>query len=82
MATIQEAPEQKLVQERLRDLGYTDDEIKARLDQLADAEVHGLATQLETLMPAGDFTPVLVVLLLVAILVVLILMWTGHRIAV
>jgi hypothetical protein len=81
MATIQKALEQKLVQERLRDLGYTDDQIKARLDQLSDAEVHSLATQLDALMPAGGFTTVLGVLLLVAILVVLILMWTGHKIA-
>ena len=82
MGTIQKALEQKLVKERLKDLGYTEEEIKARLDRLPDSELHSLATQIDTLMPAGDFTTVLVVLLLVAILVVVILMWTGYKIAV
>ena len=82
MATIQKALEQKLVKERLRDLGYTEEEIKARLDRLSDAEVHSLASQLDSLMPAGSWEAVIVVILLVAILVVLILMWTGRKIAV
>jgi hypothetical protein len=82
MATIQRTLENKLVKERLKDLGYTEEEIKARLDRLSDAEVHSLASQLDSLMPAGSWEAVLVVILLVAILVVLILMWTGHKIAV
>ena len=82
MATIQRALEQKLVKERLKDLGYTEEEIKVRLDRLSDAEVHSLASQLDSLMPAGSWEAVLVVILLVAILVVLILMWTGHKIVV
>jgi hypothetical protein len=82
MATIEKALEQKLVRERLKDLGYTEEEIKARLDQLSDAEVHSLASQLDSLMPAGSWEAVVVVILLVAILVVLILMWTGHKLAV
>jgi len=71
-----------IVKERLRDLRYTDDEIKARLDRLSDSKLHSLATQIDSLMPAGGFTSVIVVLLLIAILLVLILMWTGHKIAV
>jgi hypothetical protein len=77
MATIQKGLEQKLVTERLKDLGYTEEEIKARLDRLSDSELHSLATQIDTLMSAGSTAGVLVVILLVAILVVLILMWTG-----
>ena len=82
MATIEKALEQKLVRERLKDLGYTEEEIKARLDHLSDAEVHSLASQLDSLMPAGSWEAAVVVILLVAILVVLILMWTGHKLAV
>jgi len=82
MATIQRALEHKLVKERLKDLGYTEEEIQARLDRLSDAEVHSLAGQLDSLMPAGGWEVAVVVILLVAILVVLILMWTGHKIAV
>jgi hypothetical protein len=82
MATIERALEQKLVRERLKDLGYTEEEIKARLDRLSDAEVHSLASQLDSLMPAGGWEAAVVIILLVAVLVVLILMWTGHKIAV
>ena len=81
MATIQKALEQKLVQERLRDLGYTDDEIKARLDQLSDAEVHSLATQLDSLAPAGELGLVIGILVII-ILVIVIVMLTGHRVRV
>jgi hypothetical protein len=81
MATIQKALEQKLVQERLRELGYTDDEIKARLDQLSDAEVHSLATQLDSLAPAGELGLVIGILVII-ILVIVIVMLTGHRVRV
>jgi hypothetical protein len=81
MATIQKALEQKLVQERLKDLGYTDDEIKARLDQLSDAEVHSLAAQLDSLAPAG-YLGLVIGILVIIILVIVILMLTGHRVRV
>jgi hypothetical protein len=80
MATIQRALEQKLVNERLKDLGYTDDEIKARLDRLSDAEVHGLASQLDSLMPAGSWEAVVLVILLFAIVVVLYFMWVEKKV--
>ena len=82
MATIQKALEQKLVKERLKDLGYTEEEIKARLDRLSEAEVQSLASQLDSLMPAGGWEAAVLVLVLVAILIVVILMWTGHKIAI
>jgi hypothetical protein len=56
LATIQRALEHKLVKKRLRDLGYTEDEVKARLDRLSDSGLHRPATQIEILMPAGGFT--------------------------
>lgn len=80
MATIQRALEHKLVNERLKDLGYTDEEIKARLDRLSDTEIHSLAAQLDSLLPAGDGLGVVIALLVIAILVIVILMLTGHRI--
>jgi len=79
MATIERALEQKLVRERLKDLGYTEQEIKARLDKLSDAEVHSLAAQLDSLMPAGQLGLVITILVII-ILVIIILMLTGHRV--
>ena len=80
METIQRALEHKLVKERLKDLGYTDEEIKARLDRLSDTEIHSIAAQLDSLLPAGDGLGVVIALLVIAILVIVILMLTGHRI--
>jgi hypothetical protein len=80
MAAIQRALENKLVKERLKDLGYTEEEIKARLDQLSEAELHRLATQLDALVPAGDGFEVAVIILLVLVLVVLVLLVMGKRI--
>jgi hypothetical protein len=80
MATVQRVLEQKAVKERLKDLGYADDEIKARLDQLSDTELHSLATQLDALAPAGDGFEVAVIILLVVIAVVLVLMLMGKHI--
>jgi hypothetical protein len=80
MATIQRTLEHKLVKQRLKDLGYTDDEIKARLDRLSNAEIHSLAAQLDSLLPAGDGLGVVIALLVIAILVIVILMLTGHRV--
>jgi hypothetical protein len=80
MASIQRALEQKLVKERLKELGYTEDEIKARLDRLPDTELHALASQLDSLVPAGDGTGVVIALLVIVILVLVIVMLLGHRI--
>jgi len=80
MATIEKALEQKAVKERLKDLGYTDDEIKARLDQLSDTELHSLATQLDALVPAGDGFEAAAIILLVLVLVVLVLLVMGKHI--
>ena len=82
VATIQKALEQKLVQERLRDFGYTEEEIKSRLDQLSDTELHSFAAQLDTLAPAGSGFEVAVIILLVALLIGLVLIITGHHVRV
>jgi hypothetical protein len=76
MVTVQKALENKLVKERLKDLGYTDDEIKARLDKLSDAEVHSLATQLDSLAPAGELGLVIGILV---IIILVILYIDAHR---
>jgi hypothetical protein len=81
MATIQRTLENKLVKERLKDLGYTEDEIKARLDRLSDAEAHSLATQLDSLAPAGQLGLVIGILVII-ILVIVIVMLLDRRIRV
>jgi hypothetical protein len=64
----------------LSDFGLTPAEIRSRLDQLSDQQVHEVATQLDALHPGGDALGTVVVLLVIAILVVVLLQLTGHKI--
>jgi hypothetical protein len=82
MTRVQKVLENKMVTQRLKALGYTEEEISARLDQLSDEELHALATRLDTLTVAGSTSSVVIIILLVAILVVVVLMFMGKRIAV
>jgi hypothetical protein len=77
MAMVQKVLEQKLVKERLKALGYTDQEIDSRLDQLSDDEVHQFATQLDSLTSGGS---TLVWLLFIALVIISVLYFTDKRI--
>lgn len=77
---IQKFLEIKLVRERLEKLGFTQDEIKARVGQLSDRQIHQFAQNLDDLKVGGNGADVLIILLLIAILVVLVLYFTGHKI--
>jgi hypothetical protein len=71
----------KLVRERLKELGLSADEIQARLSQFSDPQIHQLALQLDELKVAGDdFLGIIILLLVIAILVVLLIQLTGHKI--
>jgi hypothetical protein len=77
MAMVQKILEQRLVKERLKALGYTDQEIDSRLDQLSDDEVHKFATQLDSLTSGGS---TLVWLLVIALVIISALYFTDKRI--
>ncbi|NWF92619.1 MAG: PA2779 family protein [Syntrophaceae bacterium] len=78
---IQKVLEMKVVGERLKELGFTPGEIQGRLAQLSDEQLHRLALHLDELQVGGDAGWV-IVFLLIAILVVLILYLSGHRLVV
>ena len=59
-ATIKKALEQKLVKQRLITLGYSEDEVKARLVKLSDNELHRFATQLDSLKAGGGLGGIIV----------------------
>ncbi|MEW5745685.1 MAG: PA2779 family protein [Nitrospirota bacterium] len=77
---IRQVLETKMVRERLEQLGLTQDEINSRLAQLSDQQVHELALQLDELQVGGDGLGVVIALLVIAILVVILLQLTGHKI--
>ena len=72
LATIQQALEHKVVNQRMTELGFTPAEIQLRLAQASDAELHQLATESEKLM-AGGVAGLLISLLVIILLVFLIL---------
>jgi len=80
---IQKALETKLVSERMADLGLTPDEVSQRISQLDDNTLHNAAVKIDDLQKGSDgFIGTIIGLLVVAILVVLILKLTDHRIVI
>ncbi len=80
---IQKFLEIKMVRERLREFGFTSDEIQARLNQLSDPQVHQLAVQIDNAkVGADDGLGIIISLLVIAILVVILVWLLGHRVVI
>ena len=80
---IQKFLETKMVRERFKEWGLSPDEIQARLNQLSDPQIHQLALKLDEMKVGGDdFLGVVILLLVIAILVVLLIQLTGHKIVI
>ncbi len=77
---LQKFLETKMVGERLKDLGFTPEEIQMKLGDLSDQQVHQMAIHTDEMKVAGDGVGIFIVVFLIAILVVLIIYATGHRI--
>ncbi|MDH3852752.1 MAG: PA2779 family protein [Syntrophobacteria bacterium] len=69
--TIQKALESKIVKQRLQDLGFSEEEIQERLNQLSDEEVHSLAMQIDSLSQGGILGVVIAVLVIVVLVLVI-----------
>jgi type VI protein secretion system component VasF len=80
---IQTVLETKLIQQRLQDLGYTGEEIRARLSQLSDQQLHSIAQKLDDLRVGKDGLGIVIALLVIVILVVILVqLSSGHKITV
>ncbi|HHT9147128.1 MAG TPA: PA2779 family protein [Candidatus Wunengus sp. YC61] len=80
---IQKVLETKMVRERLGKLGYAQEEINSRFAQLSDQQIHNLALQIDEIKVGGDSgLGIVIALLVIAILVVLFIQLTGHRVVV
>jgi len=82
MAAIQKTLESTVVKQRLLDYGLSPDKAMAGVNKLSDEQVHQFAAQLDSLQAGGDGVGALIFVLLVAIIVVLILELSGHRVIV
>ena len=81
LQTIRQIIESKSVADRLTDLGYTRGEVETRLSQMDDASLHELALNLDSLQTGSDSVlSVIIGLLVIAILVVVLLQLTGHKV--
>ena len=81
LGKIQKVLEMKMVRERLEKLGFAQDEIQSKLSSLSDQQMHNLALQLDDVKVGGDLG-IVIALLVIAILVVLFIQLTGHRVVV
>jgi hypothetical protein len=82
MEAIQKTLESTVVKQRLTDLGLSSEETMSRINLLSDEQIHRFAADLDSVQAGGDGFGVLIFLLVVAIIVVVILQASGHRVIV
>jgi hypothetical protein len=70
---IQRALENKVVQEKLKAYGLSEEEIKGKLSSLSDSEIHTLASASEKVLAGGDGIGFVIGVLVVIILIIVIL---------
>jgi hypothetical protein len=80
---IRKVLEMKMVRERLKNFGFTPNEIEKKLSQLEDQQIHQLALSLDELKVGSDgWAWVVVILVLIAIGVIVYFYLTGHRVVI
>ncbi len=73
LAKVRTALETKMVSQKLKQLGFSSEEIQSRLGQLSDSQLHKLAVKADEMRVGGDGLGVVIAVLAIAILVVLFL---------
>lgn len=79
---VRKVLEMRVVREKLKEFGFTTNEIEKRLCELSDDQIHQIAVQIDELKVGGDGWAVAFLFLLIAILIVLVIYVTGHRVVV
>ncbi len=80
---VQKFLEMKMVRERLKQYGFTSEEIQSRLVQLSDAQIHELALKIDDLQVGGDSgLGIIIAVLVIVILVIILIQLLGHRIVI
>ena len=82
ISNIQKVLETKVLQQRLKDLGLTAEQISSRISQLTDAQLHQISSKIDSMQTGGgdDGLGVIIALLVIAILVVVLLQVSGHKV--
>jgi hypothetical protein len=80
---VQKFLEMKMVRERLKDLGFTPEEIQGKLNDLNDQQLHQVAMKMDDLKVGGDSgLGIVIAILVIVILVIIIVQLSGHRIVI
>jgi hypothetical protein len=74
--------EEKLVRQRLADLGFSVEEVSARLARMGDTELHSLAQRLDDLRIGGNGVGLVIGVLVVLILVVILINLMGKKVVI
>lgn len=84
LKVIQSALEDKLVRQRLQDLGFTSKEISDRLSLLNEEQIHSIAQKLDDLRVGQDSGVgiVIAVLVIIILIIVIVNLTTGHKVVV
>jgi hypothetical protein len=82
MITIQKTLESAVIKQRLTEYGLSSEEALTRISRLSDEQIHQFAANLDSLQAGADGVGALIFLVLVAILVVVVLEATGHKVIV
>ena len=82
MITIQKALESSVVKQRLMYYGFSSEEAMSRINKLTDMEIHQFSGNLDSIQAGADAVDALIFLVLVAIIVVVVLEATGHKVIV
>lgn len=77
---IQKIIEMKVIRNKLEKFGFTQQEVRARLDQLNEQQIHRLALNIDDLRVGSGGVGVAIAIILACILVVLLLQISGHKI--
>lgn len=79
---IQKILESKILQQRLKDLGLSPEQISSRVNQLTDDQLHRISSRIDAIQAGGGDDPLgfIIALLVIAILVVVLLQLSGHKV--
>lgn len=80
MLTIQKTLESSVIKQRLLDYGLSQEDAVSRINRLSDERIHQFAANLNSLEAGADGVDALIFIVLVAILVVVILEVSGHKV--
>ncbi len=83
MTSIRKSLESTMIRQRLMDLGLSPQEAVARINTLSDEQIHQFASRLDSLQAGSDGgLDFLIFLLILAIVTIIVLEATGHRIVI